>query len=67
LKNAGEHRPFAVPLYPLTPMVFCMICLFMLYSSLAYTGSGAFFGVGVLLAGIPLMLLQKSRNARLAK
>lgn len=65
--HPGEHRPFAVPLYPFTPIVFCLVCLFMLYSSLAYTSSGAFVGAGVLLAGIPLMLLQKSRNARLAK
>jgi hypothetical protein len=31
----------------------------MLYSSLAYTGIGALVGVGVLLAGTPLLLLNR--------
>jgi basic amino acid/polyamine antiporter, APA family len=46
-------RPFKVPLYPLTPLLFCGICAYMLQSSLAYTGVGAFLGVAVLLAGLP--------------
>lgn len=49
--------PFRVPLYPLTPIIFCASCAWMLYSSLAYTGLGAFVGVAVLLAGIPLLVI----------
>jgi basic amino acid/polyamine antiporter, APA family len=48
-------RPFRVPFYPLTPIVFSATCLYMLYSSLAYTGAGALVGVVVLLAGVPFL------------
>ena len=54
-------RPFRVPLYPVTPLVFCAVCLYMLYSSLVYTGRGGLIGVIVLLAGIPFLLLRKGR------
>lgn len=50
-------RPFRVPLYPFTPLLFCAFCIYMLYSSLAYTGKGALLGVIVLLAGVPLLLI----------
>lgn len=53
------RRPFRVPLYPLTPLLFCVACAYMLWSSVTYTGIGALLGVGVLLAGIPLLLLRK--------
>jgi amino acid transporter len=55
-------RPFRVPLYPLTPILFCGACAYMLWSSLAYTGTGALLGVGVLLAGVPLLLLRRDRD-----
>ncbi len=51
-------RPFNVPLYPLTPLLFVAVCGYLLYSSLAYTGFGALFGLAVLAAGIPLAWLQ---------
>ncbi len=50
--------PFKVPLYPLTPALFCLTCLYMLHASLAYTGKGALIGLGVVLAGLPLLLFQ---------
>jgi len=53
-------RPFRVPLYPLTPLVFCATCGYLLYASLAYTGVGALVGVGVLAVGLPLSFLPKS-------
>ena len=33
-------RPFTVPLYPITPLVFCATCAYLLYASLAYSGAG---------------------------
>jgi len=53
--DAEEPRPFQVPLYPLTPLAFCLASAYMLWSSLAYTGVGALVGAGVLLAGVPLL------------
>ncbi|MBD2772737.1 APC family permease [Iningainema tapete] len=55
MREPSVLRPFQVPLYPLTPLLFCAFCLYMLQSSLAYTGWGASVGVFVLLAGVPLL------------
>ncbi len=55
-------RPFQVPIYPIIPLIFCGICGYMLHSSLAYTGIGATIGVGVLLTGIPLLILNQRKE-----
>jgi basic amino acid/polyamine antiporter, APA family len=62
-RDSSQPRPFRVPFYPLTPLIFCGMCLYMIRSSLAYTGMGALVGVGVLLAGLPLLLLARNRVA----
>lgn len=54
-KEPNVERPFRVPLYPLTPIIFCLTSAYLLYSSLAYTGVGAFVGAGVLVAGAILL------------
>lgn len=59
-KEPDAFRPFRVPLYPVTPLVFCGFCIYMLQSSLSYTGIGALAGVGVLLTGIPLFFIVRS-------
>lgn len=51
VKEPHIVRPFRVPLYPLTPIIFCASCAYLLYSSLMYTGVGAMVGVAVLLLG----------------
>ena len=54
-------QPFRVPLYPLTPALFCAMCAYMLYSSANYALSkdpgsiGAQLGIAVLLLGLPLL------------
>lgn len=55
-------RPFRVPLYPLTPLLFCGAALYMLWSSVVYTGIGALLGVGVLALGVPLLLIRGQRS-----
>lgn len=54
VKEPGTVRPFKVPLYPVTPLLFCLVSAYLLYSSLMYTGVGALVGVAVLLAGLVL-------------
>src|SRR6266705_6904610 len=56
-RDPGAARPYKVPFYPVTPALFVLSCAYMLYSSLAYTGVGALFGVGVLALGAVVMLL----------
>ena len=50
-KYPNVQRPFKVPLYPFTPMLFVAFCGYMLYSSLSYTGIGSLVSVAVLIAG----------------
>jgi amino acid transporter len=60
-KEPNANRPFRAPFYPITPIVFCVVCSYMLQASLAYTGKGSLLGVAVLLAGMPLLLLRNRR------
>jgi basic amino acid/polyamine antiporter, APA family len=60
--DPNRERPFRTPLYPITPALFCLICGYLLYSSLVYTGRGALFGVIVLLVGVPLMLWARTKR-----
>ncbi len=62
-RDPGRERPFRVPLYPVMPLLFCMICAYLLYSSLVYTGSGALLGVGVLLLGVPFVAIALKQRA----
>jgi amino acid transporter len=57
-REPGISRPFRVPLYPLTPILFCLTCVYMLHSSVTYVGAGAFVGLAVLAAGTLLLLLK---------
>lgn len=63
IKEPTQERFFRVPFYPVTSGVFCLMCAFMLYSSIAYTRVGALIGVGVLLAGLPLFFLSRRNSA----
>ena len=66
LRNREPHilRSFRVPFYPFTPLLFCAVCAYLLYSSLAYTGVGAIAGVLVVAAGFPVLLWNNYRQAR---
>ncbi len=61
-RNPTGERPFSVPLYPVTPIFFCLTCAYMLYSSVTYTGYGAMAGLAVVVCGIPLILLRSKET-----
>jgi amino acid transporter len=50
-RTSPVARPFRVPLYPVTPLLFCATSVYLLYASLAYTGVGALIGMAVLAVG----------------
>jgi len=54
-RDGVSPESFQVPLYPVTPLVFVLTCLVLVYSSLTVTGIGALLGVGILLLGFPLL------------
>ncbi|MBI5584888.1 MAG: amino acid permease [Deltaproteobacteria bacterium] len=60
-KDPERHPAFQVPFYPWIPILFILVCLYLLYSSLMYTGTGALVGVGVLAAGLPLLFARRLR------
>jgi basic amino acid/polyamine antiporter, APA family len=62
-REPARARAFRVPLYPVTPIIFCCTCAYLLYSSVVYTGYGALIGITVLLLGLPLLLLKRETAA----
>jgi basic amino acid/polyamine antiporter, APA family len=60
-KDAGPltQRPFSVPLYPLTPILFCATCGYMLYSSIDYGKWLALVGASILVVGVPIYFLSE--------
>lgn len=64
-KEPHVERPFRVPLYPVLPLVFCGMCLWLLYASLEYTRLGAIAGLTVLVLGaVPLWIEHGVRRSR---
>ncbi|QDT71096.1 APC family permease [Lacipirellula limnantheis] len=66
-----RERPFAVPLYPLPPLIFCATCGYMLYSSLSYALSKSpwlpLMGIGPVAAGLAVYLLTpREKSSRFA-
>nr|MDP9179486.1 amino acid permease [Gemmatimonadota bacterium] len=66
-REPNIERPFGVPLYPLLPLLFVIVCGYMLWSSLSYVYSqelgglnAAWIGVGVLVIGGGLLLLVRA-------
>lgn len=68
LRRTEPHVPrmFRVPLYPVTPIVFCATCAYLLYASLAYTGVGALVGVAVLAVGAVVLAVISRRDGGFA-
>lgn len=64
IREPGIDRPFRVPYYPLLPLIFCGVCGYLLYASLAYTGWGAIVAIGVVGLGVPLLLWERDRAGR---
>ena len=62
-KNPDRVRSFSVPLYPLTPLIFCGVCAFMTYASLRHAGIGSLIGLGIMILGIPLVSHSESRSS----
>jgi len=60
LKDRGRERPFSAPLYPVEPILFCGMCVFMLYSALTYAKGLSLLGIVPLLIGIPLYIISQA-------
>jgi amino acid transporter len=63
-KNKNHARPFSVPLYPLTPLLFCAACAYLSYSSFAYAESRNAVHVSglVMLAGVIALVILRLKD-----
>ena len=69
VKDAERPRPFRVPLYPFTPIVFCLSCGYLTYSSITYAASKSAVHVSFLvmaLGVIAVLLLNIRRRPQTA-
>ena len=65
--DSAATRPFRVPLYPFTPLVFCAACAFLAYSSVMYAASQNALHVSFWLlgSGVLALVLLRWRDAAL--
>jgi len=62
VKEPAVPRPFKVPLYPVLPAVFVLMCGYLLHASLTYHGKQALVGLGVLAVGAVVLLVARARS-----
>jgi amino acid transporter len=70
-RTAAEGRPFSVPLYPILPIIFCNMCVYMTYQAIMYLNAPwmqlipvFLVFVGLVLLGVPLYLLSRTIGYR---
>lgn len=68
MHDRDAPRPFRVPFYPVTPMIFVLTCTYMLHSGIdfarsTFTGVLSLAGVIIVLAGVPLLLWGRAKHA----
>ncbi len=58
-KDPHAERPFRVPLYPVLPLIFCVVCAYLTYSSVMYAHSqgAVHISLGVMAIGVVALLL----------
>ncbi len=56
-KEPDIERPYKVTGYPFTPIIFALMCLFLIYSAVTYKPWIALASCGLLLVGLPLWKL----------
>jgi amino acid transporter len=53
-REPATARPYRVPGYPVTPLVFCASSAYMVYGSVSYAPFESLAGVAIVLSGIPV-------------
>lgn len=66
VKDPQAERPFKVPLYPLTPILFCLTCAFLTYSSVTYAMSkgAVYISLLVMVVGVVALVITHLSNKR---
>jgi amino acid transporter len=65
-RDGQAERPFRVPLYPLTPIVFCLACAWLAWSSVTYAASRDAVHVSliVMVVGVVALIVTHAARAR---
>ena len=63
-RDGQTERPYRVPLFPLTPIVFCLACAWLAWSSVAYAASRDAVHVSLLVMAAGAVALLVTRRAR---
>lgn len=65
-KDRDIKRDFSIPLYPITPLLFCVSCAYLSYSSFAYAHSkgAVYISIYVMLLGIVALIFLRAKSAR---
>jgi basic amino acid/polyamine antiporter, APA family len=62
-RDPAIERPYRVPGYPITPILFCLSCSFMVYSSVAFAiehrSWEAIWSIAILLAGVAMSFYRR--------
>lgn len=61
-RDRDTPRVFSVPFYPITPLIFCCTCFYMLYSAIDYAKALALLGFIPLALGFPLYYIAGRRK-----
>jgi amino acid transporter len=63
-RDGQAERPFRVPLYPLTPIVFCLACAWLAWSSVTYAASRDAVHVSLIVMAVGVVALIVTHAAR---
>ena len=61
-KNPQQVIPCPVPFYPVLPILFVLTVAWLLWSSIAYSGWGALYGVACLAVGAVILLIESKKK-----
>lgn len=61
-KNPDRPRPYSVPFYPFSPLLFCLTSAYMLYKSLDYAQLIVLIGIVPVAVGVPLYWIGRRRR-----
>ena len=66
IKYSEVKRDFSIPLYPITPLLFCLSCAYLSYSSFTYAHSkgAVYISIYVMLLGIVALTLLRVKSKR---
>ncbi|MCP4263256.1 MAG: amino acid permease [Planctomycetes bacterium] len=66
-KESQRNRPYKVTVYPLPTVLFCTICIWLIYSAVTYRPLLSIIPLLIFLAGIPLYRWSASKSASATK